>query len=427
MTIVPASLTRAAGHIDPPLAILETAGPGSDAAGGLELDTNSFWFGSGGDRLHTFTDPSGASAGFRAFFLDACDSAGGAWVFGANGTDQSLDIVLIDPTSGQATSYVAPPGVPASGDPGAWFYEHAMACGELHPDGPSRRPDVTGTLEYDGTNRSCGDFSADFAIGPSKPGRDYDRITFRGSQPNRIISDHPLIALDTSKTFDELTILEAPTAGSSLEDMADATEGVVLGGQQGILPTRAELRVWVEALSPEEISALLDDSIARVRAGKQPRKLIKAVGANGKPCAYHVQADIDAGSSQAGLGEVLEILQPPPPLLPRDDRFRVHIEWADGSGDEAPSVGLRGDAIAADPSDMGYAWFFDPESTGFLVQALDGCDVNGHFWLFAAATTDVGFTLTVTDTERGESKSYDHPAGQSFEPIVDTSAFATCP
>jgi hypothetical protein len=426
LTIGPASIARAAGHVDAPFATLEIPGSGSGDAGARELETNSFWFGPGEDRLHAFTDPSGALAGFGTFFLDVCDSAGTAWVFGANGTDERLDIMLFDPANGQTTSYVAPPGSPSSGDPGAWFNEHAAACGGQHLDAPGRRADLNGTLDYDGISKQCGDFAADFAIRQSRPGRGYDRITFRGNQQNRIISDHPLIAVDTSKAFDELTILRAPAAGDSLEDMANATEGVVLGGGPDILPTIDELRRWQASLTPEEIAELADDSISRVRAGKRPRKLLKSIGADGSPCAYHVQADIDAGSKLAVTGDVLEILQPAPPLLPRDGRFKVALEWA-GESSEVPGVDVRGDATAADVWDSGNFWFFDPESTGLLVKVLDGCEFNDHFWLFAAATTDVEFTLTVTDTLRGESASYDNPLGQSLEPILDTSAFATCP
>ena len=50
-----------------------------------------------------------------------------------------------------------------------------------------------------------------------------------------------------------------------------------------------------------------------------------------------------------------------------------------------------------------------------------------RFWVFYAATTDVGFTVTVTDLLTGTSKTYANPLGQAADAVTDTSAFATCP
>ncbi len=42
---------------------------------------------------------------------------------------------------------------------------------------------------------------------------------------------------------------------------------------------------------------------------------------------------------------------------------------------------------------------------------LDGCALNGKIWVFAAGTTDVGWTLTVTDQATGASKVYRNELG----------------
>jgi hypothetical protein len=62
-----------------------------------------------------------------------------------------------------------------------------------------------------------------------------------------------------------------------------------------------------------------------------------------------------------------------------------------------------------------------------LVKIVDGCAANGHFWVFAATTTDVEYTLQVTDTESGEAASYFNPLGRTAPAITDVEAFATCP
>ncbi len=57
----------------------------------------------------------------------------------------------------------------------------------------------------------------------------------------------------------------------------------------------------------------------------------------------------------------------------------------------------------------------------------NGCGINNHFWVFAAAATDVEYTLTVTDTETGSSRTYESVLDAPAPAIVDTDAFATCP
>ena len=61
------------------------------------------------------------------------------------------------------------------------------------------------------------------------------------------------------------------------------------------------------------------------------------------------------------------------------------------------------------------------------VQIQNGCNVNDHFWVFADSATDVEVNLTVTDTASGQTRTYTNPLGSPFQPIQDTSAFATCP
>jgi hypothetical protein len=86
----------------------------------------------------------------------------------------------------------------------------------------------------------------------------------------------------------------------------------------------------------------------------------------------------------------------------------------------------QGVAVALTP-DTGYFWFFGAENLETIVKVADGCTLNSRHWLFAAGLTNVEVTLTVTDTQTGEVKSYVNPADTAFQPIQDTGAFATCP
>ena len=77
-------------------------------------------------------------------------------------------------------------------------------------------------------------------------------------------------------------------------------------------------------------------------------------------------------------------------------------------------------------SDSGYFWFFDPSNVELAVKALNGCGVNGHYWVFAGGLTNIEVTLTATDTATGETRTYANVQGSAFRPIVDTVAFGSC-
>ncbi len=49
----------------------------------------------------------------------------------------------------------------------------------------------------------------------------------------------------------------------------------------------------------------------------------------------------------------------------------------------------------------------------------------GRFWLLAAATTDVEYTLRVTDTDTDVFRQYFNPLGTAAPVLVDT--LQTCP
>ena len=103
-------------------------------------------------------------------------------------------------------------------------------------------------------------------------------------------------------------------------------------------------------------------------------------------------------------------------------RFRASIQWTTSSG-----LGGLAWAVPGASDASGNFWFFDSENWEILVKVLDGCQFNGHYWVFAAGATDVGWELTVEDTETGEIWNGSNPLGQASQAVTDTEAFATCP
>jgi hypothetical protein len=111
-------------------------------------------------------------------------------------------------------------------------------------------------------------------------------------------------------------------------------------------------------------------------------------------------------------------------LCLQEGRFTVEVEWRDFDGNTGSG---RLVSNAPPSNDSGLFWFFDPTNWELMVKVLDACTFADRFWVFAAATTNVEYTLTVTDTLSGEVRTYANPLGVNAAAVTDTTAFATCP
>ena len=105
----------------------------------------------------------------------------------------------------------------------------------------------------------------------------------------------------------------------------------------------------------------------------------------------------------------------------RDGRFAVTVEWTDGD-QTAP-----GQIVSPPSVDSALFWFFAPTNWELMVKVLDGCAINGHYWVFGAAQTDRAYRLQVRDTVTDTLWERTNAAGTPSPAITDTTAFATCP
>jgi len=153
--------------------------------------------------------------------------------------------------------------------------------------------------------------------------------------------------------------------------------------------------------------------------------------------------DYPVGPLAAGDYEIRVFRQPdgPPPALAKatvhvfdhelclpesdvlclnQDRFAVRVQWTDfhGGSGVGQAVPFR--------DDTGLFWFFHPENVELTVKVLEGCPVNGFFWVFIASGSTVEYEVRVTDTLRDETTIYRNALGQVPLLIPDTTAFA-CP
>ncbi len=93
-------------------------------------------------------------------------------------------------------------------------------------------------------------------------------------------------------------------------------------------------------------------------------------------------------------------------LCLRQDRFRLRATWRDFAGNEG-----TGQATPL-TTDTGYFWFFDDANVELTVKIIDGTGLNGHYWVYYGALSNVEYWITVEDTVTGASKQYHNPLGE---------------
>ncbi|HEY6066540.1 MAG TPA: hypothetical protein VIY96_10305, partial [Thermoanaerobaculia bacterium] len=103
-------------------------------------------------------------------------------------------------------------------------------------------------------------------------------------------------------------------------------------------------------------------------------------------------------------------------LCLNNSRYRVTVTFS------APTQSGNGMAIPQ-TSDTGLFWFFSANNIEIIIKVVTGCPVNNRIWVFAGGLTNVAYTITVTDTVTGVSKTYSNPQGTPSQPVQDTNAF----
>lgn len=121
-------------------------------------------------------------------------------------------------------------------------------------------------------------------------------------------------------------------------------------------------------------------------------------------------------------------IQPPGGCVPspgelclQNGRFRVTATWGDFTGGEGTATGVPfGD-------DSGLFWFFDDQNLELAIKVIDACSFNDRFWIYAAGLTNLAITLQVEDTQHDVGWEHSNILGAPFPPVLDSSAFDTCP
>ncbi len=81
----------------------------------------------------------------------------------------------------------------------------------------------------------------------------------------------------------------------------------------------------------------------------------------------------------------------------------AYLDPRDGVLHAAPALPLA--------ADSGGFWFFDAANLEAVVKVLDGTPINGHYWLYFGALSDLEYTLSALDVETGRVRHYFNPRG----------------
>ena len=186
------------------------------------------------------------------------------------------------------------------------------------------------------------------------------------------------------------------------------------------------LQLWQETLRAlvEGRGAQATISSEQISALQAVLEQIKVLGSPALSAAIQAeQTRLDIPSFAGGtIAQALTRFEQPgcpdpeTTLCLQGGRFRATVSWRDSRG----RTGV-GRAVAL-TRDTGSFWFFSPDNVELVVKALDGRSVNGKFWIFYGALSNVEYTLTVTDTETENVRTYTNPLG-NFGSAGDTSAF----
>jgi lysyl endopeptidase len=99
----------------------------------------------------------------------------------------------------------------------------------------------------------------------------------------------------------------------------------------------------------------------------------------------------------------------PTTLCLADGRFQVRVNWTNQH--QGNTTGQGGAIPSLTSEETGYFWFFNPDSIELVVKVIDGRAINGKFWVFWGGLSDVQYSLTVTDTNDNEPRTYNNAPG----------------
>ncbi len=102
---------------------------------------------------------------------------------------------------------------------------------------------------------------------------------------------------------------------------------------------------------------------------------------------------------------------PPNECVDAAGRFLVGVDYRTADSPHPLLAARLPSAIGANAS---LFYFFEPNNPEMLLKVLNGCSVNGHWWVYGSAATDLPYTIRLRDLARrnqSEWLAYEHENG----------------
>ncbi|MDE3265466.1 MAG: hypothetical protein OYL92_10910 [Acidobacteriota bacterium] len=132
-----------------------------------------------------------------------------------------------------------------------------------------------------------------------------------------------------------------------------------------------------------------------------------------------------AAAADQGAGEYTDCV-PSSPQVTFEPGYAVSMCFEyerDGGAEQADAIDF-----GLGSRQSGLLWFFDPDNAEVLIKVLDGCEMNGHRWVFVAPVTTLAFNLSVEEAATGRRWVHRNPrGGVTAEARSDLTAFPCGP
>lgn len=202
---------------------------------------------------------------------------------------------------------------------------------------------------------------------------------------------------------------------SNVELIVKVLDGTVLNGHVWVFHAAlTDVEYWVSVLDTQTGGARTYYNPPLDRCGELDTAGIPGGDVAGSavgPALVFPNATRAAGTDDATCGD-------DDTLCLLGGRFEVEVDWVNQHAGGETGVGHR----VTGSDQTGYFWFFDSSNIELVVKVLDARAIGQGFWVFYGSLSDVEFSLTVTDTEANEQRSYFNAPGHRCGQF-DTSAF----
>jgi hypothetical protein len=194
-------------------------------------------------------------------------------------------------------------------------------------------------------------------------------------------------------------------------------------------PISLQFQTWCAVSSPANAALAKSGNVLRVTVDgggcvlvypPQPDEPFEVELGRLEPGSYIVELWRRTGPPEDELTSTFPMTVTPAVARLRGGRFELNTTWRTAAGQEGPAQ-----LVQETSEDSALFYFFNRSNWELMVKVLDGCAINGHYWVFAAASTDVEYDVTVTDLATTRTFAFGNQLGVPAAAVGRIDAF-TC-